>query len=287
MNQIKSTRRPSASTSIDTEHVINYAEKFQYHQNYVQNHLNGELEDTPPLLPSFLPPASYWTSSEKDRFFHGLSLYSRFRPDLIAEHIKSKSTFDVSVYLDALRVAASRETPNHQTGFRNQMDIAMEVTEEWVSHEEALAVSLSEASICLWSVPNSDSNSFHAKYDCTCPYDQHHLTQPGGAERLERMPTDEYLNHLDSACLSVLENIIREAAEEQNDSDGDIYVQEIARCAQQDAVEASEDVITVLWISVDNLLDAPRTIPDQILEIANTASLDVGYTPRVCFSGRS
>ena len=47
----------------------------------------GSLNDEQPLIPSFSPPSSYWSSDEKDLFFHGLAVYSRFWPDLIAESV--------------------------------------------------------------------------------------------------------------------------------------------------------------------------------------------------------
>ncbi|KAF9566755.1 hypothetical protein CPC08DRAFT_703723 [Agrocybe pediades] len=222
---------PTVRRTMRTEDVLNYAQDLQAHQDCFRAHLDGKLETPYPLLPSFLPPASYWTSSEKDLFFHGLSIYSRFRPDMIAGHIKSKSTLDVCLFLDALQRGAEQDIAVHKasTNYRNDMDQAMEVTDEWVAREEALAASLTEASTCRWSVANSenDSCSSHTKHECTCPYDQHRVPEQGGASSSGKMEVDEYLNHLDSTCLMVLESIIREAeAQEPGDLESDVYTQE-------------------------------------------------------------
>jgi len=106
--------------------------------NNTQDHLAGN--DGTPLSPSFLPPNAIWTPREKDTFFHALSIYSRFRPDLISHEIKTKSVPDVCNYLSVLHLAASRqETAVPYPQWRQNLSIAMEVSPEWVAMEEEAA----------------------------------------------------------------------------------------------------------------------------------------------------
>jgi len=106
--------------------------------NDAQDHLAGN--DGTPLSPSFLPPNAIWTPREKDAFFHALSVYSRFRPDLISHEIKTKSVPDVCNYLSVLQLAASQQettVPDFQR--RQNLPIAMEVSPEWIAMEEEAA----------------------------------------------------------------------------------------------------------------------------------------------------
>jgi len=103
-----------------------------------QDHLAGN--DGTPLLPSYLPPNAVWTPREKDTFFHALSIYSRFRPDLISHEIKTKSVPDVCNYLSVLQLAASQEeTTISYSQWRQNLPIAMEVSPEWIAMEEEAA----------------------------------------------------------------------------------------------------------------------------------------------------
>ncbi|KAF8973260.1 hypothetical protein BDZ97DRAFT_1722449 [Flammula alnicola] len=185
-----------------------YLDYFRKHQESVQAHLTGRLDSSRPLLPGFTPPASYWTSVEKDIFFHGLTIYSRLRPDLIAEHIKTKNTFDVCLYLDSLQTAALRDNVSQLT-IRNMSELAMEVSERWVKHEETMAETLNVLASCSWSAGNAENEGapcscLHGKGDGMSPV-QHDVTT------FARKEIEEYLTHLDSTSLIVLENIIREA----------------------------------------------------------------------------
>ena len=104
-----------------------------------QDHLAGN--DGTPLSPSFLPPNTVWTPEEKNTFFHALSVYSRFRPDLISHEIRTKSVPDVCNYLSVLQLATSKqETTISHSQWRQNLPIAMEVSPEWVAMEEETAV---------------------------------------------------------------------------------------------------------------------------------------------------
>ncbi|KAF8161103.1 hypothetical protein B0H34DRAFT_699506 [Crassisporium funariophilum] len=184
----------------------NYLANFRLHQESVAAHINGHLNDGHPPLPAFYPPSSYWTSSEKDLFFHALPLYSRFRPDLIADSIKTKSIFDVCIYLEALHVATSREIATRNNGLvRNSMDLALEVSDGWIEREEEIAKILNDAGSCRWTV--DDNNE--AETSCICTADMDHASLKNDATSGDNLKC-----HLDSTCLMVLETIIRAAERE-------------------------------------------------------------------------
>jgi hypothetical protein len=146
--------------------TLSYVEQFRVHQKFVQAHLKGTLNDQQPLLPAFFPPSSYWSSDEKDLFFHGLAVYSRFRPDLIAESIKTKSIFDVCLYLDILQTASSSIPSEIHGPFRSSLEPAMEVSSTWIQHEEKIAAELTQFDSCTWilgsvEVSNNNLDFFH------------------------------------------------------------------------------------------------------------------------------
>ncbi|KAF9460706.1 hypothetical protein BDZ94DRAFT_1265331 [Collybia nuda] len=115
-----------------------YASEFRQHLAQFRSHLTGS--DGKRLLPSYIPPTGYWTSLEKDAFFHGLSIYSRFRPDLIASCICTKSVVDVCAYIDALEEGISRSTMRHTE--RTAIEGSMEVSDAWVQWEEKRSADL-------------------------------------------------------------------------------------------------------------------------------------------------
>ncbi len=178
-----------------------YVDIFREHQLFVRNHLKGQLNNDEPLLPSYLPPTSYWTAEEKDLFFHGLSIYSRLRPDLIAAHISTKNTIEVCLYLHCLHAAA---TENHDVVLENTgKDInppALELSEKWIRHEEILAGTMKGHDSCSW---RADSDGVHAQSRCTCPAITIDMSSSSSK-------ANAYLNHLDSTCLTTQESIIRE-----------------------------------------------------------------------------
>ncbi|KAF5385820.1 hypothetical protein D9615_002572 [Tricholomella constricta] len=116
-----------------------YAFRFRQHLADVQAHLAGlDGED---LLPSYIPPTGYWTSSEKNVFFHSLGVYSRFRPDLVAACIGTKTVLDVCAYINALDNALYQD--RHLLRPRSDLMGAMEVSTAWVRREERMAEELS------------------------------------------------------------------------------------------------------------------------------------------------
>ncbi|KAJ7218048.1 hypothetical protein GGX14DRAFT_439411 [Mycena pura] len=119
-----------------------YLSDYEYHLRQLRAHLAGDTDQ--PLPSSFIPPAGYWTSREKDLFFHALVVHSRFRPDLIAASVKSKTIIDVCAYIDALDQAAVAAPPFQMPSLRSSLNGAMEVSESWVQHEEEQASILIE-----------------------------------------------------------------------------------------------------------------------------------------------
>ncbi|KAJ7346639.1 hypothetical protein DFH08DRAFT_196896 [Mycena albidolilacea] len=116
-----------------------YLTDYENHLGQLKAHLAGSASRS--LPPSFVPPAGYWTSVEKDSFFHALAIHSRLRPDLIADSVKSKTVLDVCAYLDALdSAAAARPTPL----LRLTLEAAMEVSDSWIAYEEEQANELAK-----------------------------------------------------------------------------------------------------------------------------------------------
>ncbi|KAL0579060.1 hypothetical protein V5O48_002953 [Marasmius crinis-equi] len=128
-----------------TDSTKTYFNDFQEHLHTLQKHLAGANDK--PFSSSFIAPSGYWTPSEKERFFHSLSVHTRFRPDLIALDVKSKSATDVCIYLAVLEQASAQAHP-----IRNELDIAMMVPDSWVNAEEGEAERLEDVSENLSSM---------------------------------------------------------------------------------------------------------------------------------------
>lgn len=197
-----------------------YLAQFRVHQEFVQSHIKGALDDEEPLLPAFFPPSSYWTSHEKNLFFHGLAVYSRFRPDLIAESIKTKTIFDVCLYLDILQ-KASYSTSSHGS-LRSSLEPAMEVSTAWIQHEEKTAAALIQFDSCTWTPGFSDRNTKNPNSHCTCSFKSLpavDYTEPSPVDHSSHTELKmSYLSHLDSTSLMALEKIVREAQLSEVDS---------------------------------------------------------------------
>ncbi|KAG2038530.1 hypothetical protein BDR03DRAFT_1091155 [Suillus americanus] len=102
-----------------------------------------QAEESPELPPCKSQPTiwssslSSWSQSEVDAFFHALSIYSRWRPDLIAEAVKTKGEIEIVEFLVTLD---SRAT---ETGdIMSTAPAAVEVSDEWIVAEEAMAAAL-------------------------------------------------------------------------------------------------------------------------------------------------
>ena len=196
--------------------TLSYLEQFRVHQKFVQAHLKGALNDEQPLLPAFFPPSSYWSSDEKDLFFHGLAVYSRFRPDLIAESIKTKTIFDVCLYLDILQTASSRIHSEMDGSDTSSLEPAMEVSSAWIQEEEKFAAALTQFDSCPWISGSTEGETKIPENPSRCVCSpQNLLVDNAGPSSVDHSSHAElknsYLSHLDCTCLMVLEKIVREA----------------------------------------------------------------------------
>ena len=193
--------------------TLTYLAQFRVHQKFVQAHLKGSLNDEQPLFPSFSPPSSYWSSDEKELFFHGLTVYSRFRPDLIAESIKTKTLFDVCVYLDSLHTATPTEINGSLT---SSLEPAMEVSSSWIQNEEKVAAALTQFESCPWFPGSAEGGTENAENPsrCVCSPKNLRVDYTGHSPEDHSSQAElknSYLSHLDCACLMALEQIVREA----------------------------------------------------------------------------
>lgn len=133
-----------------------YLTQFRQHVHRTHLHIQG-IEygpDVVPLPPFYTEnPVSYWTTAEKAAFFHGLLVYSRLRPDLIAESVRTKNIVEVCAYMDRLEEGirsqgqAQGAEMNGAGVNRAEMEGALEVSDAWIEWEEkqAPAIVASEA----------------------------------------------------------------------------------------------------------------------------------------------
>ncbi|KAL1735483.1 hypothetical protein EV714DRAFT_233383 [Schizophyllum commune] len=117
-----------------------------------QEHTAGSAADEAPDLYFPLDVAKEpaededtWTATEQDAFFHGLAVYSRLRPDLIASCIPTKTVPDVCAYLEALEEAASHHPLPDALDRRRTAPLAMGMSESWLEWEETQATRLAAA----------------------------------------------------------------------------------------------------------------------------------------------
>lgn len=125
----------------DTERPTSrYLEVFHRHVSDFSLHLSGSESgrSREQLKPTFYPPAEFWTTDEKNTFFHSICRHSRFRPDLIAADLPGKTIADVCVYLDLLAKAAE-DAPKLRQSLSKP---AYESTNDWIEFEEKQAACL-------------------------------------------------------------------------------------------------------------------------------------------------
>ena len=123
-----------------TLHSSPFDAHFDAHISATRHYFTGAPHPPePPYAPSYHPPTGYWTAAEKALFFHALSTHSRFRPDLIASSIGTKSLLDVMIYLALLQDGAQDPTAVRGAIARDQFPAAHEVSAELVALEDAHA----------------------------------------------------------------------------------------------------------------------------------------------------
>ncbi|KAF9447490.1 hypothetical protein P691DRAFT_776104 [Macrolepiota fuliginosa MF-IS2] len=109
-----------------------YFALFNRHLTRLREHLVGVSHHHASISPSTVG-GILWSVEEKEAFFHALSTYSRFRPDLIAGCIETKNEVEVLEYLVLLE-EGSRSIEAESC--RPQMPISHEVSDSWISWEE-------------------------------------------------------------------------------------------------------------------------------------------------------
>lgn len=215
-------------TSVEQAHVnTKYLKHYQNSIAQFAQHLRGADKLNGYLLPSFFTPNSYWTAEEKDLFFHALSVHSRLRPDLIAATVPGKTILDVCIYLDLLFEASSKDKLRVA---RKTFLPALEVSDEWVAFEEAQAGALAYHET-KWDREYRDERRALALQDEKEAMRRHkHRSTKVGRDREEekrrrkafedfqadqeaRWERDDYMSHLDSFHLRIIDSILREAEE--------------------------------------------------------------------------
>jgi hypothetical protein len=202
--------------------TLSYVAQFRVHQKIVQAHLKGVLNDEQPLLPTFFPPSSYWSSDEKNLFFHGLAVYSRFRPDLIAESIKTKTILDVCLYLDNLQTASSCIPSDIHGSLTGSLEPAMEVSSAWIQNEEKFAAALTQFDSCPWIPGSAEGETESSENPSRCVCSPQSLLVDTGFSPVDHSSHTElknsYLGHLDCTYLMALEQVVREGQKAEVDS---------------------------------------------------------------------
>ncbi len=123
-----------------------YIYLFNRHLGRIQDHLGGVSKQYASV--SSLIGGVLWTSVEKDAFFHALSIYTRYRTDLIAGCIGTKNQVEVLEYLALLEEGSRRHEP--EVPHRPGLPFAHEVSDAWASWEEQNAAQL-QANEEIWT----------------------------------------------------------------------------------------------------------------------------------------
>ena len=228
---------------------VSYVSDIHEHLEDTRLHLYGQ-DDSDPLDPSDFG-LSFWTSEEKDLFFHGLSIYSRLRPDLIAADIGTKSTVEVTAFIDMLEEAAAEETspPYYQISrlvqdlswdeiprlARSSFPIAMEMSSDWCRMESK------QADLMAVCEPVATARATQRSHEEAIEEQRLSLRAGKGKGKLENNERDrkgervrrrelkawvatqkedrkvnEFKNQLDGGRLAALDVVLREAEEKRS-----------------------------------------------------------------------
>ncbi|KAL1748752.1 hypothetical protein HDZ31DRAFT_59929 [Schizophyllum fasciatum] len=170
-------------------------------KDFVLSASGAEMEDDP------------WTDTEKDSFFHALSVYSRLRPDLIASHIPTRNVPEVYAYLQALEDAASHHSPSDALERRRAAPLAMAMTDSWIEWEETQSAHLARAEP-EWAAHELDERRQEAL--SSFPSD---TSDPARDQLLSRWQAEDVLCALDVYRLRAMARILR--AEDANEDHAD------------------------------------------------------------------
>jgi len=109
-----------------------YLSLFHQHLNELSEHLSDTTHAGSHSIT--LINGVKWKSSEKDAFFHALSVYSRLRPDLIAASIETKNEVEVLEYISLLEETKQENVQEDMC--RKNLPLAHEVSDAWIEWEE-------------------------------------------------------------------------------------------------------------------------------------------------------
>lgn len=91
------------------------------------------------IRPILQPAFTAWTEDEINQFFYALSRFSRFRPDAIAECIRTKNEIEVNALLKNLKENAALLFIAGEPGKTKPAPAAREMSQKWLKIEESLA----------------------------------------------------------------------------------------------------------------------------------------------------
>ena len=263
-----------------------YVAQFRQHIAQLQAHLTGT--DAEPLLPSYIPPTGYWTAEEKGLFFHALSVHSRFRPDLIAACVKTKTILDVCAYIDTLHRTLSRN--NNLPSLRPKIECANEVSDSWVQWEERNAEEL-VAIEPKWeeetlerrheemSARDIDVENIMSAENVN-PTSLDPAAWESDIQRIWRQETA--LKRLDFRQLKVLEGFLR-PSESGTDKDADEAQTEDQECPGIPDFAALPSPVSLTArtlpnstpIMIDPVLPSSKSVPVQVLPQQSTSTIEV------------
>jgi hypothetical protein len=142
---------------------------------------------------SFVPPSSFWTGQEKQRFFVALKRYSRLQPELIQQEIgDSKQVWEVCGYINYLdQAAATVNGASTSTSF-GTLEHAREMSKQWIRSEEKWAAERNEREYDLLT------SFYEQQQESTPPDEQGSWT------------TREALRELNLPILMAMDNMLRD-----------------------------------------------------------------------------
>ncbi|KAI0074879.1 hypothetical protein K474DRAFT_1664874 [Panus rudis PR-1116 ss-1] len=274
--------------------AVAYHTDYRTHVEETRRHLLGIVENDE-LAPSFLS-TTYWTTDEKNTFFHSLVVHSRFRPDLIAQDIGSKNVLDVCTYIDVLDEAAKAAdiTPRGRAARlekRKRIPIAIEASEDWCEYEEEQANALIVAERALiannlervheeeikmtrasFRRPKGQGRTKNGVRDREGEKEIARQMKEWVSKRQKEWDREAWENALDIASLKEMERLVR-TAEEIGYPDETV----------QDKVEDEEDIRSKRSHSEEVVMEHPLALVVQSEEyhdeISNSTVPDDGSRP--------
>lgn len=120
------------------------AEAHEDGSRQVRDESEGDAEeeegDCHQCAKAIVPPAlAAWTEEETDKFFQALRRFSRFRPDAIAEHVRTKNEIEVSALLELLEEESALVDVDGTEARAKRAPAARKMSEAWIKLEERLA----------------------------------------------------------------------------------------------------------------------------------------------------